>query len=361
VNENAHPFTFGTVTGVHNGSLRDWWDLENYRTHDVDSKALIETIAARGIKETWKSFIGAAAVVWWDEDDSSINMVRNKERPLTYCWGKDRKTIFWASEFWMISVAASRAKIDLEKDKDGDIVYYNLSVNEAYKFDVKENGVTLTKKEPVTEKKPLGVVYGVNYGAGFKSSNNYTTKSWDFGDVPWANGLEKADKQFRGKTFTLNNKATVYRDQKWAEIFVGEIKGEQARVEIYPQTKKEYDKLSTHLQNRELVFSINARPRIFMGVPDSLRLAGGSVSFCKKKNEELKKEKQSELVEGYNGVLYLPSAMKARFRDAGGACVGCGETLVIEDASEYLWTHRDICLCGKCKEDKYILHMAQSA
>ena len=101
IRENAHPFTFGHVTGVHNGSLDDWHELERDekgQQFDVDSKALLATISKKGIDHAWKSFRGAAAVVWWDESDGSLNIARNNQRPLYLAYSQAGDVLFWASE-----------------------------------------------------------------------------------------------------------------------------------------------------------------------------------------------------------------------------------------------------------------------
>lgn len=121
--DNAHPFTYDHITGVHNGSLRDWSDLEGYAENEVDSKSIFQTIAAKGIDHCWKNFVGAAALVWWDNKEGTLNLIRNAERPLWMCYNKDGNVLFWASEKWMILAATSKERSDiplmLKKDEEG--------------------------------------------------------------------------------------------------------------------------------------------------------------------------------------------------------------------------------------------------
>ena len=58
---NAHPFQFDHVYGVHNGTLRYYYDLDGYTELETDSMALYNHISNNGIKDTWKNFTGAAA------------------------------------------------------------------------------------------------------------------------------------------------------------------------------------------------------------------------------------------------------------------------------------------------------------
>lgn len=76
---NTHPFKHGTITGVHNGTLynhKSMADVEN------DSEAIYINIANKGIQDTVNTMFGAYALVWHNKKDGTINVLRNKERPL---------------------------------------------------------------------------------------------------------------------------------------------------------------------------------------------------------------------------------------------------------------------------------------
>ena len=97
---NAHPFTFGDVTGAHNGTLDmlSWKRLEKecgFDT-DVDSAAVFASINEVGLNNTIKvmetgntSQKGAWALTYYDGTDNTINFIRNKHRPLWYAISKD--------------------------------------------------------------------------------------------------------------------------------------------------------------------------------------------------------------------------------------------------------------------------------
>ena len=106
--DNAHPFEFGDVIGAHNGTLKTYHAMYNANKHAVDSKAVFENINHEGIGETWKKLNGAAALTWIDKRDKTINITRNKERELFWCTANNNKTLLWASESWMLHVAAGR-------------------------------------------------------------------------------------------------------------------------------------------------------------------------------------------------------------------------------------------------------------
>jgi hypothetical protein len=108
----AHPFTYGSITGVHNGTLRNWRDLPG-ETESIDSQTLFENMNRVGTRETIEAVDGAYALIWWDADDETLNVLRNKERPLHYAFSEDYKKILWASEAWMILIAADRCGFKL--------------------------------------------------------------------------------------------------------------------------------------------------------------------------------------------------------------------------------------------------------
>lgn len=108
---NAHPFDFDTLVGVHNGSLTSKWRLDDAKDFTVDSENLFHHIEKKGLKDALNNLAGAWSLVWWDKLSETLNFLRNKERPLMYCKSEDGKTLFWASEAWMLEVALSRYDI----------------------------------------------------------------------------------------------------------------------------------------------------------------------------------------------------------------------------------------------------------
>lgn len=108
----AHPFNYDHITGVHNGTLRNWRYLHD-KPEETDSMTMYKAIAERGVRPVIDATDGAYAMVWYDEAEDTLNFLRNKERPLFYCMSKDWERIFWASESWMLSIALAKAGIDM--------------------------------------------------------------------------------------------------------------------------------------------------------------------------------------------------------------------------------------------------------
>lgn len=113
-NKNAHPFLHGLIAGVHNGTLRDQTLLDHHKTFEVDSDNVFYHMNRNGWRKTIDNLYGAYCLSWIDGIDDSINIIRNSERPMHIAREKDGEVIMWASEAWMIKVAASKNNIALE-------------------------------------------------------------------------------------------------------------------------------------------------------------------------------------------------------------------------------------------------------
>jgi asparagine synthetase B (glutamine-hydrolysing) len=86
--ENAHPFSFEHVTGVHNGTIDNFFALKHELgvKYDVDSELVYHMIDEIGLEATLPKLKGALALAYWDKRDSTngqaINLYRF-ERPLS--------------------------------------------------------------------------------------------------------------------------------------------------------------------------------------------------------------------------------------------------------------------------------------
>lgn len=111
--KNAHPFDIkdAGICGVHNGTLRGYHNLDTHQHGKVDSEVLYGHLAINGVDETFKTVEGAYACVWWNDNEKTLNFIRNDERPLWFTWSEDMKTMFWASECWMFGAVSRKVKL----------------------------------------------------------------------------------------------------------------------------------------------------------------------------------------------------------------------------------------------------------
>lgn len=157
--ENAHPFTCGHITGVHNGSLRAYGQLDGFGDFTVDSHVLYNHISKHGLADAITKTFGAMALVWWNEKESTLNFYRNSERPLFYAMTQDGQVGFLASENWMIWAAASRNDIKIGEIKE-------VPVNTLASLVLPKNTYSAPLQKPsVTVIEPRKEPTYTNYGA----------------------------------------------------------------------------------------------------------------------------------------------------------------------------------------------------
>jgi hypothetical protein len=106
VDENAHPFNVDdNIILVHNGTMIS--DHKKHADVEVDSHAIAHLIHEKGsVSEALSAFSGAYALIWYDVEKGSLNMIRNSQRPLW--WMETAASWIWSSEKAMLEFAADR-------------------------------------------------------------------------------------------------------------------------------------------------------------------------------------------------------------------------------------------------------------
>jgi asparagine synthetase B (glutamine-hydrolysing) len=117
--EFAQPFEYTNIVGTHNGTIaktlltkrKSFTQLKN------DSQILLQEVDAhhKNVAPVFESLYGDWAVVWYDKADHIVNLIRNTRRTLCYVVSSDEKTMFWASEAWMLHKALQGARIPYSK------------------------------------------------------------------------------------------------------------------------------------------------------------------------------------------------------------------------------------------------------
>lgn len=172
IKENAHPFEFDNIIGVHNGSLSSHYDFHEGSKFTVDSQALYSELNHSDVATMWGKTNGAAALVWLDKRDNTVNFLRNKERPLWFTTLNKGATLIWASEPWMLHVACGRQDVDLDSNPR------EVAINEHYQFQIelKEKQkipMKRTKVEPYVAPEWESSRYSYGYSnSGYRSSGN---------------------------------------------------------------------------------------------------------------------------------------------------------------------------------------------
>lgn len=192
-NMNAHPFQFDNIVGAHNGTLdqSSWTALEDAigEKHSVDSMAVIHAIAKLGIEETVKLLQGAWALTWYDLEAKTMNLLRNKERPLWVAYSKKFDRLFWASEWVTIDAAlrtaAKHQEYEMYKEDQTNYQYWSVQPDWWYRFDIESlrTGGDALPKPKVKELKGKEPAPAVPYTCGSSNfpnrASNTTTHYWN--------------------------------------------------------------------------------------------------------------------------------------------------------------------------------------
>lgn len=162
----AHPFQYGDISLVHNGTLVTQGYLPDGLKFTSDSEAITNAINEQGSEETIKELDGAFALVWHDDSDHTLHMVRNEERPLSFAFVKDEDTMLFASEKRMLDWIAIRNGLKME-------TVYNL--NEGYEiiFSVGQ----LRDFKSIKHKLRVKPVYQGYYNNGYNNNRGGTNAS----------------------------------------------------------------------------------------------------------------------------------------------------------------------------------------
>lgn len=112
---DAHPFHHGDIIGAHNGSI-PYQALEKLKTRKygcIDSEEIIHHINEHGLEDTLPRIWGAWALELVDTKNKKLQLIHNAQRPLSVAFSKDKKRMYWASEYPMLQWVLWRNGIEL--------------------------------------------------------------------------------------------------------------------------------------------------------------------------------------------------------------------------------------------------------
>jgi len=110
----AHPFTYGDITMVHNGTLKNHRMLHNdIPPFASDSEALCWAINHMGARAALEAVSGAFSIIWYDASEDTINLCRNDDRPMSMAMTTDGRLVL-ASESLMLKWMLDRDSLTVE-------------------------------------------------------------------------------------------------------------------------------------------------------------------------------------------------------------------------------------------------------
>lgn len=148
---NAHPFEHGPISLVHNGTLTYPMPAHAH-LFDTDSESIAYNLSLIPPEEAG-AFIGtlsgAFTLVWYDSRDSSWNLIRNNERPLTLMQNVSNTVLYLSSEAGILYAATTKEKMEVVPATH----IFELPVGQLWKYTV-QAGVLQREVRTVELKKP---------------------------------------------------------------------------------------------------------------------------------------------------------------------------------------------------------------
>ncbi len=369
--ENAHPFTVEHITGMHNGTLWDWKDLDGWSKDGSDSEALITTISTRGPDACWSLFMGDAAVVYWDNKEKTLNFIRNKGRPLWLLTNKKKDVLFWASEPWMVHIAAQRNRIEIGEAK-ADV--FEIEVDKLYSYTTTMTTYTQEGVRELAKKTFYPALSGIS--GGMKTNPRFIKGAGTTSDrqtnTNWADGTDRLGKETRGIEFRLTSRGTT-------GVFSGVTMVGNHHMLIYPDNNESEAVLLQWLMDKKVLVT-KARVRVANSVSNgALRISSANVgelvppqSYLSLYEKGVAKAKTfvpmilknptptlnlvDPLYRGFNNQHYTRAGWMGMLKsfDIKG-CMWCSDGLDIDESKGFRWLSRKDCLCEICSKDKEIL------
>lgn len=176
IKANAHPFMTKNVIGVHNGTMRS-----RNPKDETDSEHFYKDVSDNGIEAAIKKlsrYQDAYALVYFDLEDCSINVLRNKDRPLSFAYSKTLDTLFMASEHIFLHFLLVREGMS----KDFKIEEYEPNILYTYHRETINGKITYDIENPEKKKLEPDIFSTVHH-----SSHNYRYNGDVLESEPWKN------------------------------------------------------------------------------------------------------------------------------------------------------------------------------
>lgn len=162
--ENAHPFQHGNITLVHNGTLMDQELLPDHHKFVVDSENICYSIDKIGAAETIQKLDGAYTLIWHDNSNNTIHIIRNSERP--FHLARCGQEWFGASEEDMLMWLLKRSKTHKSRINE----HFECEVGVEYVFNMGDRVRQCVLSEQIKHTLPT-----FSYASRYMSYGSYNT------------------------------------------------------------------------------------------------------------------------------------------------------------------------------------------
>ena len=353
--EGAHPFVFDNLIGAHNGTVRQWSlrDFHGANDFDIDSQIIYSELSHSGdIKKVWGELDGAASLTWYNRKNNTMNFIRNDERPMKICFTIDRRTMFWASEEWMLVVALNKAGI-----KHTDIFSTDEDIH--YEFNVEGDKIT-SKEEEYEPRKPVYYNY---------YNNGYQRNIWPTNIIPSMKTGGDAVRIKLLKSKVVDNLKVYLAEFHFVESpdvkFPIEVKyqyvsnpnniiGNKIEAALKKGNKYYYTRFNHvyHMEGTDRIWYDN------IYLDDVQTESGLEDKETKKKPKEVVKKSTviDKTIEKLWKTPFNEVLWKDKFEDTYHVCENCLTNIYWEDRTTIKVISKDACLCGECSDLPYLSH-----
>lgn len=347
---NAHPFQYGNITGVHNGTLISQSLLPDYQNFVVDSENIYYSMHKIGIKETLEKLYGAYALVWYDKGSNSVNMARNSERPLHYCFTKDRRSVFFASEAKMLDWILTRNKIEFT-----EIISLVPGVHMEFSLNDIHQGVADPEQNNFKIYVPPTIRESIQQQLGFHKRDNVTEFPKKGKAAAHRLGSLNNDTYydfFIGKE-VVDDKGSFYMELYPLDEKLFQIRGIPVEVRCYAppffKTLAEINAVGNYISARLVNFIYDKHgkePHVII-LPNSVQVIDGKTD---KEVDKKNVAKEEIFYVGYQGRILNEEAYKKATK---AGCAWCGDPL--DPKNDNTFASDDVVLCPECTYEPGVL------
>jgi hypothetical protein len=313
----------------------------------VDSQVIYSHLGAGNtIQSVWDVADGAMALTWYDKSTKKLNIARNKERPLYISKSKDGKSVYWASESWMIWIATSRNGI---KDIDDPVA---IDVDKHYQFSIGEDGLLVSEEAPLSPFVRKSVVTSTTYSGYTPGKSNWSKNAG--GDDDWPDTRSKhtvGPKNHKGFSkpplyITIND---IVKDELYPHAFGKTEDGTEVKIIFAKGSSRTCINNVLQRGRSRGVYVTDKYFRVVSQAP--------AVGVLTCHYSDLVYYKKKSITMGYKGENLSSTDYTARVRCG---CSNCQTVPSWSSRDDLRWIREDMFLCYNCKDLSWVRDLEEN-
>lgn len=340
---NCHPFVFGDIGLVHNGTLRGYNRLvkEHKFTHQVDSAYAAKGMSENGEKETLDKTDGPFVFVWHNRALNTFNIARNNNRDIWWILDKEGDTLWYASEYLMLAWLLDRNGVEI-----GNRKFRGLNEHQWLSWDL-EKGLKVPKSVQFEEYKPSYSYQQQGYSgldSGWRSRDELALSKYGLEMYqPIEIKIESWEAYQSGNWGTIEGFAVGKEGDLYANM---PVRVHSVPPELYAKFR----------ESGKCIAKVNYLGNSWSGSKDlgAYLSCNSPEAFSEEKLEG--KSKSTALTETFQGPPGVFRSKEDMLEAISGGCCYCGDPIGFNDLSKLVWiewSQTDTYpICPKCATDK---------